>query len=227
MKPCLLLFAGIGLVVLLTGCPEVSDTANAPISELATNGDLIHLSSGMRFPATCADFTRTGIHPFNAAGTDISCGYNFWSETGAVAVTVYVYPTPPVRSFGSPDSVIDDAKRTVALSEFRKCQSEIVGAHPDAQLLGESACPAPNGSPIAYGHFADYSFRDDFARRTQPVESWLYIYCFVDGRWTVMYRITAPAGGAAVPRIQRFLGSYHWTVGQPRESEPASGAVRP
>jgi hypothetical protein len=189
-------------------------------------GVIEHAASGMQFPLECGDFTRAEFRQYDAAGLDVSVAYNSSSPIPPIAVTAYVYPSPPLRSFGSPKSVVDDAKSTLALGEFERCKGEIAKYHPGARLTSETDFSAPSESRSPKGYLACYTYVENFGGRTGPVESLLYVYCYVGDIWTIKFRITYSAGVDARPLVDRYLKDLRWTIrgpNQPALQTPTSG----
>ena len=205
------------LALVLTGCPSLPQaTGVAPLRDV---GDVVeHTPSGMLFPSSQGEFTRVSVRQYDAAGLDVSAGYNFLSPSLPVAITVYVYPSPPVRSFGSPADVVSGVKRTLAQGEFQRVKNEIKQAHQDARILAEEEIVTPALEAPRSGYFARFGYFENFASQALPVESTVYLYCYVGGEWTVKFRITHPEGANAQPIIDRFLQNLKWTIKEPNQS---------
>src|SRR6187551_3698428 len=93
--------------VLLAGCPSVPQQPSAgPAMRDIGNGVIEHSASGMRFLPEIEGFRRGATRQYDAAGMNVSVGYDLPSATTPIAATLYVYPSPPIRSFGSTESVI-------------------------------------------------------------------------------------------------------------------------
>ncbi|MCC5851118.1 MAG: hypothetical protein JJU29_23760 [Verrucomicrobia bacterium] len=198
----------ISLSILFLGCPTIRHPAStvppgSPFGD-TPEGTVRHVHSGMEFPAEKAKFTRTGVRQYDARGLNVSAAYDFFSPR--IAATVFIYPTPPVRSIGSPPAVIEAARGRIAEGVFRGAMGEITQAHGDAELLEEREIPASDDGFDRPGYFARFTYTANFAGRRQTVESLLYTFSFVDDRWTVKYRITYPAKSDATNAVERFLG---------------------
>jgi hypothetical protein len=200
------------LVLLFAGCPSVSQASEGAAMREMANGVIEHSASGMQFPLACGDFTRAGVRQYDKNGRDVSVAYNLLSSVTPIVVTAYVYPSPAVHSFGSPASVIEDAKRTLSRGEYERCKNEVLHVHAGAQLTSETDIAAPDVTFPARGRLTHFKFVDRFAERVQPLDSLLYVYCYIGGVWTIKFRITYPADVQAEPLVQRFLQELKWTV---------------
>ena len=210
----LLRFSLVALALFCSGCPSVPRVSAGPALRELGRGLIEHSASGMHFPATGGGFTRVGTRQYDAAGLDVSAGYNSVSPSAPIAVTVYVYPSPPVYSIGSPPAVVADAKRTLARREYQRAMHEILQLRPGARILSEEDVPAPAPAAHPSGFLAHFNYSENFAGQIRPVESLLYVYCHVGDAWTIKYRVTYPAGIDARAAIDRLLQDLPWTVGK-------------
>ncbi len=200
------------LLLALAGCRSVPNVPSGPSLADVGNGVLQHAASGMRFPNTIDGFTRDGIHQYDAAGRDVSVGYNRLDPAAPVAVTVYVYPSPTIHSFGSPASVVADARATLARGEFERVKNEIKQAHPGATLQSEAEAVRSSQGTVRNGLTARFSYTDVFAGSLRPVRSLAYVDCYVGGSWTIKYRITYPAEADVAGLVDSFVHDFQWTV---------------
>jgi hypothetical protein len=205
----------LAFVALLTGCPSVPPVPGGPATREVENGVVEHSASGMQFPLVCAGFTRAGIRQYDEGGLDVSAAYNLMSPRNPITVTAYVFPSPALRSIGSPKSVIDEARATLARGEIQRCKNEIMQAHSGARLASESDLRALATGLAQPGYFGKFAYTEIFAGRAGPVESLLYVFCYVGGVWTIEYRITYPAGVDAGPAVNRFLQEFRSTIREP------------
>jgi hypothetical protein len=187
---------------------------------------LQHAPSGMVFPAVCGEFVRAATRDYDATGRDISVGYNLTVAAVPIAATVYVYPSPPVRSVGSPRRVTGTAKQQLAAAEFERAKREIMQAHEATVLLAEDRTERPNGGEVAPVWFAKFTYLEFFAGRVQPVESLLYVRCYASDEWTIKYRVTYPVGVEAAPMIAGLIGDLRRATEQAANASTVAASAR-
>jgi len=202
---------------LFFGCPGVLLAAKTPAFKQLAGDVTEHAASGMRFPASVGGFKRVGVHEYDETGNHVSVGYNLNlknTQYCLIAATVYVSPSPKVRSFGSRQNVVDSAKATLFKNLYEENKRTIIRTRPNVKLLIEKASPPPNQSKQPEGMYAKFSYKEDFGEKNQPVESHLYLYCYVGGNWTVKYRITLRENTSVEARqeLDRFLKNFEWTI---------------
>jgi hypothetical protein len=217
------------IVTLFSGCPSVPQSVSGPAIREVEGGIAEHSASGMRFPLSMSGFKRVGVRQYDTAGLNVGAGYNSSDPSAPIAITVYVYPSPSLRTIGSPASVVSEAKATLTRSEFQRAKAEIIQVHSDARPAGDQEVSAPRSAVHDAGHFGRFTYSDNFAGAIRPVESLLYVYCYVGETWTVKYRITYPAnslGGRAV--TNQFIQDLTWTIKRPNKApEPTPPSVMP
>ena len=188
-------FCAILGCLFLCGCPtrQAVPAALPPLSQTA-DGSLLLTASGMKFPATVADFERGAITSYRDDGTDFSVAYSLKSPVGRVEATVYVYPAPSLVSVGSPDSVIEGARRTLVRQEFTECKAAVVNHHADATLLYDGDYDLTIDKTTHHGLRAVYTFGANYGGLRIPIRSELYLFCYADTAklWTVKYRFSYP-----------------------------------
>ncbi|MCR6643210.1 MAG: hypothetical protein NVV62_00900 [Terricaulis sp.] len=175
----------------------------------------IHVNSGMVFPVGVGPFTRVGVTRYSENAYDESVGYSTLvaAPGSEIAATVYVYPAPQLRSYGSPPDVIASARAYLCASDFSRARVDIERAHPGATLISSSEAVLYNAGVMHNGFQAHYSFTAPrFAMRDAvPVRSELYVFCASE-RWLLKYRFTYPADYDAAPQIDAFLRGLRWTI---------------
>ena len=82
----------------------------------------------------------------------------------------------------------------------------------------ESDVSAPSASLSENGYLARFTYVEDFGGRTGPVESLLYVYCYVGDIWTIKFRITYPESFDARPLADRYLNDLRWTIRGPNKA---------
>jgi hypothetical protein len=61
-----------------------------------------------------------------------------------------------------------------------------------------------------FGRYADFEYVDVLAGHTQSLHSRLYLFTYLDGKWTIKYRITYPAGASSEVAVDAFVKEYKW-----------------
>lgn len=193
---------------LSVGCTSVSQVATpqTPVSAPALiqrdDGVIEHEASGMRFPPRVADFVRSAPRQYDEKGLDVGAGYN--SRDG-ITVTVYVYP---IETHG------------VTLAQFTKrmpfdgARAQIVTLQPTTKIIDERDVPPPRGANNAPGLFGRYEFTGPFGGGpARPMESLLYTFAPIEGRWIVKYRMTYPQDNLdARMNVARFVEAFTWNL---------------
>jgi hypothetical protein len=207
------LLAAIAIVLLFSGCPSVPQgSSGAAMRDIG--GGVIELSaSGMRFPAAVSGFTRGEVHKYDPTGRDVGVGYNSTDPSAPIAITVYVYPSPPVPASGPSAS---EAKAAATHEVFERAKAEIFQVHKGVKSITEQEIPSPESSAHQAGYFGRFAYAEKFAGAVRPVESLLYVYCYVGESWTVKYRVTYPATSfGARTMVNRFVQDLTWTIKGP------------
>lgn len=161
----------------------------------------VHAGTGFQFPATVGEFQRAQVEKYNPEETDVGVGYNLYSADKQIAVTVFVYPAPPVR---------DAAKPAACADQFRSMKSDIERAHPDARLVEETTVPSPMPARTETGRKSVYDFSGTFAGTQQALRSEADLFCYVSGPWFIAYRTTAPAKLNYEPDLMRLQRQLTW-----------------
>jgi hypothetical protein len=196
----------------LVSCKSPQGTYLAQPEAMQAEGFYLHPASGMAFPLAVGSFQRVNLTRYDAEGLDVSAGYNLLTAGAGIAATVYVYPSPPLVSIGSPNDVVASARATLCKNEFEARKREIVVAHPGAKLVRESDAPLPQGGPPNPGKMAAFDYEEVFAGQQQPLHSELYVFCYIGGKWTVKYRFTSPKSFDATDAISDFMARLRWTI---------------
>lgn len=181
---------------------------------LHPTGVYVQKPTGMAYPESVGNFRRVSIIRYAPDDSDESAGYNRYVPLKEIVATVYVFPSPALRSFGSPRSVIEDARNHLCTDQFGAVKKEVTGAHPDAVLLQEGAAGLVQGAVKHDGHFAAYKLTNGkFAGRENVLlRSDVDVFCYVGGKWTVEYRIDYPFDYDASAEIADFMRSLIWTI---------------
>jgi hypothetical protein len=184
------------------------------VNVLHPDGPYTQVKTGMTYPVSVGDFQRITVIRYKEDGSDESAGYNRYTPGTEIVATVYVFPSPSLVSFGSPQNVIDGARAHLCDSQFLAIQNEIKGSHPDAILVSQGNATLTQGSATYTGREAFYTLTNaNFAGRRQvPLRSDVYVFCYAGGKWTVEYRIDYPVVHDASGAIADFMRDLTWTI---------------
>jgi hypothetical protein len=195
----------------LCGCPGVilAQPLAQPERE-KVQGPYVHTGSGIVMPESVGNFERGFVTRFNQEATDISAGYNLFAPSNHIVITVYVYPAPKLTSIGSPPDVIAGAQTHLAEQEFDRRQQEIMHAHPKATLMDQHDTDHIENTHSFPGKTATYEFEGIFAGSSQSLRSLLYVFCYVNGKWAIEYRVTFPKAEDDDGEVQNFIHQWNW-----------------
>lgn len=199
-------------IMLLTGlgvAPLSAQPRDIEVSE--------HRAARADFPMRAGDFHRTRVVQYDAEGLDLSASYDLRRPEGRVTATVYIYPVRPLAD-DTPSS-----RATACRQEFEASSDQIKRQSRPIDKLGDDAPVEIAGTTPALRHRAAFGFQTAFDGREQPVRSELHLYCFVDDRWLVKFRITGPAGIDAREAIGELIRMGPW----PGRSARSIAAVAP
>jgi hypothetical protein len=158
--------------------------------------------SGMVFPATVGDFHRVSLLRYDADGLDISAGYDLIARTGGVAATVYVSPGA-AAGVGS------------CRGEFDAMKQAIVTAHASVKLLEERSVSLLQGGASHDGRTASFTYDETGGGAHRTLQSELYVFCGVAGKWAIEYRFSYPQGFDAAADNAAFMRNLRWTAPKP------------
>lgn len=178
----------IMICLLLTGCPNPR-IAIQP-TPLSVEGTYTHKKTGMKFPESIENFVRTEVLTYELFEEDISVGYNYNSQYDPVAVTVYIYPAPPVISINSQSEISVTARATVFDAHYREIVNTLLNYQKDATLISDEQFCLSQPSGSFTGKKAVLNYKQNFAGRTQSVISSFYL--FQKEKWLIKYRATYP-----------------------------------
>lgn len=196
---------------LLAGCPARPRPLNQP-QVIFAEGAYTHERSGMTFPLAVGDFRRSLVQRYDQDGLDLSAGYDLYLTQQKIAVTVYVYPAPPLVSIGSPPGTVASARTFLAKSEFEARKREVLQSRSGARLTEDTEISVPIGGTFRVGRMATFEYQDQFAGQRQSPRSHLCMFNFVGGTWALKYRITYPASLEATREIDTILQGVPWNV---------------
>jgi hypothetical protein len=170
-------------------------------------GTYRHRFANAYFPVKVGEFRRADLHRYDDEGRDVSANYNLRTPTGRLLVTVYIYPSPPL-SEGSGGRA--SRREALCRQEFEEFRTYLSDQHGGAQ-------PREDGRPIrvpevnpGLSHRTVFQFDSFFGDRVQPVRAEAHYYCFVQDKWQVKYRITAPVAVDDPDAVEHFIRTGPW-----------------
>jgi len=159
-------------------------------------GGLLHVASGIIFPARAGVFRFEGTKIYGSAGRDVGAGYD---AEPIVRGDVYVYPTGTYgKNFNAEVRVQQDA-----INKMNKA----------VKLLSQSSFQLNQAGRNFGGVRLQYELtRPIFRSKTRRCGSQLYL--FRDGPWLVAYRFSYPIEqtAAANKQIAEFLRLWQWRL---------------
>jgi hypothetical protein len=167
-------------------------------------GVLVHLPSGMQFPAEIGRFERVALPTvYDRMGYNVSVGYSRASgffRTRRTTLTVYVYA----------GNLMVDAPQGPLHAEFQSSKIDVLKEHPDATLVEELDSTIPDAEGSVSGRVA--RFRIPAAGRETISE----VYLFRRGVWLLKYRVThegrpQPAAKSDTSTVMKVLGCQRGT----------------
>jgi hypothetical protein len=126
MKKVITQLALAVVIAISAGCPSVPTRSSGNYFTTTEQNIIVHTPSGVQFPEKIGDFTREGTHNYDPSGFDVSAAYNLRSPA-MIAVTVYVYPSSKIVSFGSPDDVVRSARETMTNNDSNTGRKKLLG----------------------------------------------------------------------------------------------------
>ena len=202
----------IPAVLLLAAVPQIA--TGQGLTVLRPEGSYTQAATGMVFPEAVDQFRRVNIIRYKPDGTDESAGYNDATPLHEINMTVYVFPSPPITSIDSPQSIIDDTRQKLCQGQYERVQREVTGAHPDAVLVEKTDASRTQDGVTYAGHFASFDLTNTkfFGRADVASRSEAYLYCYVGGKWSVEYRVDHPRDFDASGLISGFINDLKWTI---------------
>ena len=101
--------------------------------------------------------------------------------------------------------MIDDTRALLTEGEFERVVNEILHAHPGANLIERRNSSRTENAKTFPGKVAIFEYDGPFAGRTIAVRSHMYLFCYVQGKWTVKYRFTRPKVDDSDKDVQEFI----------------------
>ena len=183
--------------------------------DLEVTGPYTQAATGMVFPDHVLDFGRTAVTRYNSEGTEESADYLLDTPGKQAMVSVYVYPAPAeiaqALAATLPRDELADALYMIAEQLFSDEEQAIEQLHPGAELVDEGDTSLKKSGREWPGNYAGFRYDEDYFGKVQPVDSKLYLFPMVAGKWMVKFRITAPMGDG-LQETERFLQALPWTI---------------
>ncbi len=186
-----------------------------PPRDLDVTGPYTQVASGMVFPEQLLGFTRTAVTRYNSEGSEESADYELDQQGAQAAVTVYVFPAPADIADALvstlPRDQVADALYMIAEQLFGDEEEAIQALHPGAELLDEGDTTITEQGKQFPGNYAAYRYDENAFGKRQRVDSKLYLFPMVAGKWMVKYRITA-ADANGYAQAEKFVRTLPWTI---------------
>jgi hypothetical protein len=194
----------------LLGCTTMTPKPLGSPQAIIEQGAYRHPRSGFVFPEAVGPFQRVQLYRYDEDGLDVSAGYDLAALGGEIAATVYVYPSPPIASSGSGAETVTAARALLAEGEFSGLKESILHSYPGAILTHSGRTYLQQRGVTYHGDVAEFAFTGMFAGMPQSLRSYLYIFMYVDRKWTIKYRFTHPASLDATDYIRSFQEALTW-----------------
>lgn len=155
------------------------------------NSAWVHTATGISFPLTYGDFSRTQITRFDDEGSNVGVIYQLNRGGQPIAVTgIYIYPAR-----GSCELAWDGVRKEATSN--------------GGQMHDEGRAPSPNGKTPNAAYRGQMELRS--GDNMMPLVA--YLYCSPDGKWLIKYfaYINGPAGleGETI----KLMRSINWPKG--------------
>jgi hypothetical protein len=201
-------------LVLLAGCPPTitkvsgvppTESVPTPVS-IDRSGPVRHEASGLAFAEGYGEFRRVSAYRYDAAGLDMSVGYDARSPGCRVVTTFYVYPTPRMTLIGAAPDVVASTEQQWLEREYAGVKA-VIGS---GRGVTGGALENPVATPAAGAPLRGKSLRL-FMTGDLTSELRLFVY---DHQWFLKYRFTYPTAceAQAHPQIGELLRALPWAV---------------
>jgi hypothetical protein len=201
--------------------------AHGQPGEVRIRGEYAQEASGMTFPTAVGDFQRVSIYRYAEDGSNESGGYNRGGANGLITATVYVYPSPPILSVGSPRDVIEDTRNILCEQELAAIRNDLARVHPSLQEVENGPASLTQGDQSHFGRHLSLRVTSPsgFGQEHPPLRTDTHLFCYVGGRWTVKFRITHREDSAdAAEQVALFMRDLRITI--PAEDWDSLNLVR-
>jgi hypothetical protein len=207
--------AGALLLFVFTAAARAEDYD--PPKDLDVTGPYTQAATGMVFPEQVLDFGRTGVTRYNSDGTEESADYVLDQPGRQAMVSIYVYSAPAdiagALAGALPADELAGVLYMLAEQLFDDEEQAIADLHPGAELRDEGDTSLEKQDKEWPGNYALFRYQEDAFGKVQRVDSKLYLFPMVAGKWMVKFRITAPMGNGEAEG-ERFVRALPWTIHQ-------------
>src|SRR5579871_4889014 len=176
VAPCLLLIVGLAL---LAGCQPhrraTTDVARTPFRIINVTGPYRHEASGMEFPTTVGEFTRTSLLQYDRAGRNISARYEIAGQVSKIVATIFVYPAPAVS--GSMRTERCD-------SQLDSAAADMARTHPRLHRTGTDDVTLAQSGGNHQARRATFDYEERLERdEVLPSAAQIYLFCRATEAW--------------------------------------------
>ncbi|MDH3256766.1 MAG: hypothetical protein OEM27_04055 [Nitrospinota bacterium] len=204
----------VGFTIILSGCPNTYQLNSLSDSQPLTQpaqfnhpGPLRHDASELEFQELYDNFQRVAALRYDSAGLDVSISYNDQWSNCKIYATFYIYPTPRMNFFGSPQNVVSSITQGWLNDEFGRTKVQVKLYHPlmQSEVVDSVTTPAQgkklNGYSLSYRETGNIS------------ELRLFVYNL---KWFLKYRFTYPesCNTEANPRLEKLIHQLPWAAAQ-------------
>jgi hypothetical protein len=196
------------LAIACSGCHADPTTRPATVPAdptLDAQTYFLHQPSGIAFPRSLHGYVFAGQKQYNREATDVSFSWSTLDGNRPMAATVYVLPAPSLISIGSPQEVIDQAKARLFDQFWEQHVRSIVGSHAPATTSPPETVTLVYAGHAYTGRRQLFHYEQVFAFSRQQVTSSLYLFPFVNEKWSLKYRFTYPASVDMQTAVDQFI----------------------
>ena len=191
-----------------SGChsnPTTSPATTSTSPALDPQLYFIHEPSGIAFPKSLDGYVFAGQRQYNRQGTDVSFGWNRLDTITPMAATVYVFPAPSLISIGSPKGVVDEAKAKLFDQVWEQQIRSIMESHAPVMASPPETVTISYAGHTYTGRRQLFQYEQVFALERRQVTSSLYLFSFVNKKWSLKYRFTYPASAEMRTTTDQFI----------------------
>jgi len=200
---CGLVLLGLGL---LAGCQGGFFNRPAPEARpeiIQAAGAWTHPQSGMTFPVEVGEFKRTLLLRYDKAGQNVSATYEIDGAVSKLAVSVYVYPAPPVTG---------SMRQERCGSQLDAATFDLAKQHPGLRRTGIDEVAIAQDGAEHRGVRARFIYDQPLVQDALPSAAEIDLFCRATDSWQIEYRFTRPRELDADPILADFMRRLTWTL---------------